>query len=133
MMYNRGMNEEKDNNSNGKQLDKDPKTGHFAKGHKLAKGRQFGQKNYATLYKEALIRIATERNKSVEELESELVGVGIEGALSKNVKFFQDTLDRVHGKASQSIDVTTGGEKIQGLSKEEQLKLNKLFDEENKS
>ena len=39
-------------------------------------GRPKGQRNYATIYREALIKLATLNDKSPEELENEIITIG---------------------------------------------------------
>jgi hypothetical protein len=80
------------------------------------KGYPKGQRNYATIYREALMKIAASQNMSFEEMENILVQSGLSKAIKGDYKFYQDVMDRVHGKPQQSIDHTTGGEKLEGLT-----------------
>lgn len=77
------------------------------------KGRPLGTKNFSTLYKEAIIKIAKSVGKTPEELEIEIVEQGLRKARNGDIRFYIDTMDRLHGKAQQKVDHTTQGEKIQ--------------------
>lgn len=67
-------------------------------------GRPAGQRNYATIYKEALRKIAETQNMTPEQLEEIMVQSGLKNAIKGDYKFYQDTLDRLHGKPKQSPD-----------------------------
>lgn len=73
-------------------------------------GRPIGQKNYATLYKEALIKLGSLNNKTPDELELELISSGFTNARKGDYRFYKDVLDRLHGTATQmtetKVDVT---------------------------
>lgn len=75
-------------------------------------GRPFGQKNYATLYKEALIKLAKLNDKEPAELELELISKGIMSARGGDYRFYKDVLDRLLGQATQHTDITSGGKTI---------------------
>ena len=62
-------------------------------------GRPLGQRNYATIYREALLQLAKINNKTVEELEDELVASGFAQA-KKDFRFYKDIQDRLHGTAT---------------------------------
>ena len=69
------------------------------------KGRPVGQRNFATIYKEALKKIAENQNMTPEELEELIVQSGLKNALKGDYRFYQDTHDRIHGKPKQAIEV----------------------------
>lgn len=92
-------------------------------------GRPLGQRNYATIYKEALIKLAKLNDKSPEELEDEIISSGILNARKGNYQFYKDVLDRLHGTALQKVENKT--EITFNLSDEEKDKLKKLFDRSN--
>ena len=54
-------------------------------------GRPLGQRNYSTIYREALIKIGKARNMSPEELEDLLVQSRLLNAMKGNYKFYADT------------------------------------------
>lgn len=68
-------------------------------------GRPKGQRNYATIYREALIKIAEANNKTPEEVETMMQEVGLKNALKGNFQFFKDITDRIHGKVPEK-DIT---------------------------
>ncbi len=79
----------------------------FIKGGKSPNpnGRPNGQKNYSTLYREALIKLGQLNGKEPDELELEMISKGFMNARSGDYKFYKDVLDRLHGTAPQTIDV----------------------------
>ncbi len=84
-------------------------------------GRPKGQKNYRTLYREALISIAKAKDKTPEEIEVLLHRTGIAKALRGEFNFYKDIQDRLHGKALQKSDVKLSGQinTLRELSDEE--------------
>lgn len=66
-------------------------------------GRPKGQRDYATIYKEALLKLAELNGKTPEELENELVASGFAQA-KKDFRFYKDIQDRLHGQALQKIE-----------------------------
>lgn len=68
-------------------------------------GRPKGQRNYATIYKEALIKLGEINNKTPEELENELVASGFVQA-KKDYRFYKDIQDRLHGQATQKSETS---------------------------
>ena len=76
-------------------------------------GRPKGQRNYATIYREALINIANANGKTPEEIETMMEEAGLKQAIKGNFAFFKDVRDRIHGTATQRTDVTSGGKPLQ--------------------
>lgn len=78
----------------------------FVKGGKSPNpsGRPKGQKNYLTLYREALEKIGRLNGKEPNELELEIVMSGISKARKGDYRFYKDTLDRVHGPVTIKVD-----------------------------
>lgn len=68
-------------------------------------GRPLGQKNYSTLYREALIKLAKLNDKEPDELELELISKGIMNARSGDYRFYKDVLDRLLGTAVQKTEI----------------------------
>ena len=68
-------------------------------------GRKLGQRNYATIYREALIKLAEKNDKSPEELENEILSKGILNARTGDYRFYKDLLDRLHGTATQKSEI----------------------------
>lgn len=69
-------------------------------------GRPLGQRNYATIYREALIKLASLNDKSPEELENEILSSGILNARKGDYRFYKDILDRLHGTPVQKTELT---------------------------
>jgi len=68
-------------------------------------GRPKGQKNYKTLYKEALLKIAESKGKTADEIEQDLATAGIMHAIKGNFSFYKDVMDRIHGKAEDNVNL----------------------------
>lgn len=77
-------------------------------------GRPKGQRNYATIYREALIKLADINNKTPDELETEILSNALLSARKGDYKFYKDILDRLYGTATNKVDHTSKGEKILG-------------------
>ena len=75
-------------------------------------GRPKGRKNFATIYREAIAKIAATEGITGDEFEVKLVEQAVRKGFNGDRSFYTDTMDRVHGKAQQSIDHTTKGESI---------------------
>lgn len=68
-------------------------------------GRPKGQRDYATIYREALIKLATLNNKTEEEIENEILSNALLSARKGDYRFYKDILDRLYGTALQRTDV----------------------------
>ena len=68
------------------------------------KGHPKGQKNYATLRREAIIELGKLNNKTPEEIEIMLHSKGLSEALKGNYQFYKDDLDRLHGTAQNNVN-----------------------------
>lgn len=79
-------------------------------------GRPKGQRDYVTIYREALIKIGNAKGKTPEEIEEMMEETGLDKALKGDYNFFRDIRDRIHGKPMQHQDLTSGGEPITGLT-----------------
>jgi hypothetical protein len=65
-------------------------------------GRKQGQRNYATIYRLALEKIADAKGMSADDIEMAIVIKGIEKAIRGDYKFSENILDRIHGKPVQT-------------------------------
>lgn len=98
-------------------------------------GRPKGQRNYATIYREALIKLGELNNKTPEELETELIASGFAQA-KKDYRFYKDVLDRIHGQATNKTEVEVTLPKpitelfTNGVQNSQQHEENRLFTEE---
>jgi len=79
------------------------------------KGRRKGQRDYRTLFWIALERIADTKGMTAEEVEEALHAAGIVKALRGDFFFYQELNNRVHGKVTDKMDVTSGGKTIADL------------------
>ena len=70
-------------------------------------GRPKGQRDYATIYREALLKIAEANDKTPEEIETMMEEMGMKNALKGNFAFWKDIRDRIHGTAVHVIDNKT--------------------------
>jgi len=75
-------------------------------------GRPKGQRNYATIYREALIKLAEMNGMEPEQMETDILLKGLASARKGDYRFWKDVHDRLHGKPKENVDVTSGGEKI---------------------
>lgn len=75
-------------------------------------GRPKGRKNFKTLFYEAIEKLAEQEGISAEEFEVKLVTQAIKKGYNGDVAFYRDLMDRIHGKAQQHVDHTSGGEPI---------------------
>ena len=66
-------------------------------------GRPKGRKDYATLFREAIIIIAELNKVDPESIEAKIVQKGLSEALKGDYRFYKDHLDRMHGQATQPI------------------------------
>lgn len=80
----------------------------FIKGGKSPNptGRPKGQRNYITLFREAMIKLAEMNNTTPEELEERILQMGIKKAQLGDYRFYQDILDRAYGKPVQKTALT---------------------------
>lgn len=93
------------------------------------KGKPKGQRDYATIYKEAIIELAKQQGTTPEKLENALLKVGFTRAIKGDFKFYQDTMDRVHGKAVQRNALTDSNGKDLLPTEEEKENADKLINQ----
>lgn len=107
----------------GSEQDKRREDGTFKKGVSgNPDGRPAGQRDYKTIYKEALQSIAESDLEilddwdveSAKDVEIELLKTGIKSALAGDINFYKDVMNRIHGKPTDHKDITSDGEKIEG-------------------
>lgn len=70
------------------------------------KGHPKGQRNFATIYKEAITQLAKKKGVSVDSLEEMILQVGIAKAMGGDYRFYQDLQDRLNGKPVQRNELT---------------------------
>jgi len=79
-------------------------------------GRPVGQRNYATIYREAMIKLAKKNNSTPEALEDEMIANGAVLARKGNYQFYKDTLDRLHGTPVHNADIKSDGKAIESTN-----------------
>lgn len=67
-------------------------------------GRPKGQRNYKTIYREALTKIGEAEGKTPEEIETMMEEVGLKQGLKGNFNFWKDVRDRVHGQPTKKVE-----------------------------
>lgn len=82
------------------------------------KGRPVGARSYNTIYWEAMKKIGESQGKTPEEIEDILVQSGLKNALKGDYRFYQDAMDRKHGKPKQAVELTgeDGGDIKQSIT-----------------
>jgi len=73
-------------------------------------GHPKGQRNFITIYREALKTIAKKNNMTELQLENEIVANGLLNARRGDHKFYKDLMDRLHGMPKQGFEITGGVE-----------------------
>jgi len=82
-----------------------PKEYQFKKGeNRNPKGRGLGVKNFATIFKEAIKKIAKEKSIKELDVEVDLVIRAIAEARGGNYQYYRDIFDRVYGQAKANIE-----------------------------
>ena len=105
----------------------DPVTGKFVPGNPGG-GRPPGSKNYTTLYKEALVKLAKENDKEPDDIEVEMIANALLRARKGDFNFYRDVMDRMHGKAAQAIEISQKDNKVH-LTPEQMEDLNRILNE----
>lgn len=75
-------------------------------------GRPKGQRDYRTLYRIAMERIAEAQGMDPDHIEEIMHAAGITKALKGDFFFYKDINDRIHGKPKDTIDLGTGGKTL---------------------
>lgn len=76
-------------------------------------GRPKGKRNFSTIFYDALESLANKNGMEPSALETEIVEKALLSARKGDARFYKDLMDRVHGTATNNVDVKSGGEKIQ--------------------
>ncbi len=100
-----------------KKVLKDEK-GRFMKGTAKPKnsGIKLGTKHFGTDFDEVIKEIAKANKISESDARKLLIKKAYSEAKNGNFPFYKDICDRYYGKAQENIDLTTDGEKIQGIN-----------------
>jgi len=76
-------------------------------------GRPKGSLNFATKWEAFVEKVAKQNNLTPNEIDEQLLAVGFKKAKDGDFNFYRDIHDRVYGRATQPIDHTTLGDKIE--------------------
>ena len=90
-------------------------------------GRPKGQKNYATLYREGLLKLAQAEGSTADDIEQEMLANAVKLAKKGDYRFYKDLMDRKYGQAvarSENLNATTNLDKI---PEEEKKRLDGLI------
>jgi hypothetical protein len=79
------------------------------------KGRRKGQRDFRTIYWIAAEEVARLHGMTPEEVEVHLYVAAISKGLKGDFFFFQELMNRVHGKITDKVDVTSGGKTLAEL------------------
>ena len=71
-------------------------------------GRPLGQRNYATIYREALIKLATMNDMKPEDMETDILLKGLASARKGDYRFWKDLMDRLHGQPIKKTEMVDG-------------------------
>lgn len=121
------MSENKSTVENGALMEGKDEKGRFVPGHSLAKGRPEGSRNFATIYRAALKKIAEANGKSLDEIEDDLVKVAINRAKDGDFRFYQDLMDRLNGKPVVRTENKNVNADLHKLQDEEKERLDNLI------
>lgn len=81
-------------------------------------GRPLGQRNYATIYREALIKLASMNGMEPDQMETDILLKGLASARKGDYRFWKDVHDRLHGTATNRTELTGangGAIKVEGV------------------
>lgn len=79
------------------------------------KGRPVGsvkEKTFLEYFNEIAQEIADKNGIPVDEVKKIMYQVGFKKAREGNYQFYKDTMDRLHGQAKGSLDITSDGKGI---------------------
>lgn len=77
--------------------------GRFIEGHSVLGTRPLGSRNFNTLFREAIEKIAEEKKLPITDPEREMVIKAVVEALKGNFNFYKDIMDRNYGKAEDTM------------------------------
>lgn len=90
-------------------------------------GKPPGTLDFKTKWFKFVDKIAAQNDITPEEVEEQLLAVAFKQAKDANYQFWKDIHDRVHGKAGETLDITSKGEQIK-LSPAMKAYADKLLD-----
>lgn len=90
-------------------------------------GRPQGSLDFKTKFYKVIDKLAKQNGITAEEVEEQLLLVGYKKAKDGDYSFYRDLMDRIHGKAEQTLKVDADIHTDDGLSKEEKEALLNLL------
>lgn len=91
-------------------------------------GRPKGQRNFATIYRDALIKLAEKNSLDPDQLETEILERALLSARKGDHRFYKDLMDRLYGQATQKMEETLKIE-IETISPEDRIVLLSLLND----
>jgi hypothetical protein len=79
------------------------------------KGYPKGQRNFSTIFKEALRRIAEVKEMAPTDIEDAIHVKAIEKALKGDFFYYKELNERIHGKVTDKMDLTSKGKTLADL------------------
>lgn len=92
-------------------------------------GRPTGAEGFKTMFMRAIEKVAKDTGGKAEDQEMQIIARGVLEARKGNFPFYKDMLDRVYGKAPQTIDLNATINKEE-LTDQEKDMLNRLVGDE---
>jgi hypothetical protein len=71
-------------------------------------GRPLGQRNYAEIYKDALIKLASMNGMEPDQMETDILLKGLASARKGDYRFWKDLMDRLHGQPIKKTEMVDG-------------------------
>lgn len=93
-------------------------------------GRPRGTLSFKTKFYQAMEKISKETGATVDELEKQLILSAYKEARKGDFQFYKDILDRIYGKAQQSIDISANITNEPQITEEQRAVLDKLMSDE---
>jgi hypothetical protein len=75
-------------------------------------GKPPGTLDFKTKWFNFIKKIADQNELKPEDIDDQIFAVVLKEIRAGNFQFYKDTKDRIHGKASESMDLTSGGKPI---------------------
>jgi hypothetical protein len=103
----------KNSNSDSKKIVQRNEKGQLLPGVVLnPEGKKAGTLDFKTKWFNFIDKIAKQNNITPDEVDEQLLAVAFKQAKDAKYPFYKDIQDRVHGKAPDSMDLTSGGKPI---------------------
>ena len=90
-------------------------------------GRPLGSQNIQTLFRKAMIKLGQEEGITADEFEQRILRKGLKNAEKGDYRFYQDFLDRSHGKAINRNENMNLNKNMDKLPEEDKARLDGLI------